>query len=334
MPFTDMPLDDLRAYRPQVRVPDDFEDFWRRTLAEADQHDLNVRLEPVDNRQALVDAYEVTYAGFGGADIKAWLIVPGRTRGPLPTVVSYLGYSCGRGIPFASHWVAAGFANLIMDTRGQGWNTATIFEPTADADLQAGAAGAPGHMTRGIHSPDDYYYRRVYIDALRAVQAAQTLDLVDPTRVVVQGGSQGGGLSIAAAGLASMAGVSLAGAMIDVPFLCHFERAITLADAGPYPEISRLASARPGFLDRMLETLSYVDGVNLARWAEVPAIFSVALMDPVCPASTVFAAYNAWSDRHEETPEQVIKVYPHNGHEGGREIQTWECLGWLQELLG
>lgn len=331
MAFFDLPLDELRTYRPEVNEPEDFEKFWAATIEQTRSHDLDVRLESVDNRQPLVDTHDLTYKGWDGQDVKAWFIVPGGTRGKLPTVVTSIGYEGGRGFPFASHWVGAGYAHLIIDTRGQGWSTPTIFEGTRDLDAAAGIGGFPGMMTRGIDNPENYYYRRVYMDALRGVEAAKKLPLVDSTRLYLQGASQGGGISIAVAGLAAMSGVSLAGAMVDVPFLCHFERAIGLTDRLPYKEISELARMQPGLLPAMLETLSYFDAVNFARHAEVPALFSVALMDQVCPPSTVFAAYNAWSDDHEETPDTDIKVYPHSQHEGGRETQVWECLGWLAE---
>jgi hypothetical protein len=34
-------------------------------------------------------------------------------------------------------------------------------------------------MTRGIESPGTYYYRRLFTDAVRLVDAARTLDFVD-----------------------------------------------------------------------------------------------------------------------------------------------------------
>lgn len=332
MAFFDLPLDELRTYRPQVAEPADFEEFWLGSIKEAEQHDLDVRLEAFDNRQAAVDAHDVSFTGWGGTRVRAWLLVPAGAQGPLPTIVTYLGYSGGRGFPFATPWTGAGFAQLVMDTRGQGWNSHSLFEPTDDSDEAAGDAGAPGLMTRGIRSRETYYYRRLYIDALRAVQTAKSLPQVDPSQVWVQGHSQGGGLAIAATGLAAMAGVSLAGTMPDVPFLCHFERAITLTDAEPYREISQYLRTRPSEHDRVLEVLSYFDAVNFARRAEVPALFSVALMDAVCPPSTVFAAYNEWGSAIEESSQTMIKVYPHSGHEGGQYLQTWECLGWLAGL--
>jgi cephalosporin-C deacetylase len=63
-------------------------------------------------------------------------------------------------------------------------------------------------------------------------------------------------------------------------------------------------------------TLSYFDGATMATRATAPALFSVALMDPICPPSTVFAAFNRYqgADKH-------IEVYTHNEHEGGQAYQ-------------
>jgi cephalosporin-C deacetylase len=50
-------------------------------------------------------------------------------------------------------------------------------------------------------------------------------------------------------------------------------------------------------------------------------------MDPVCPPSTVCAAYNAYSGPKE------IRVYPFNEHEGGQAFHEAEQLRWLHDLL-
>ena len=68
--------------------------------------------------------------------------------------------------------------------------------------------------------------------------------------------------------------------------------------------------------ERVFQTLSYFDGLNFAARAKSPALFSVALMDTVCPPSTVFAAYN-----HYAGPKEIV-VYPFNGHENGETIQV------------
>ncbi|MFH8627696.1 acetylxylan esterase, partial [Streptomyces vietnamensis] len=39
MPVTDFGADELVGYRPEAPVPQDFDEFWRRTLAEARSYD-------------------------------------------------------------------------------------------------------------------------------------------------------------------------------------------------------------------------------------------------------------------------------------------------------
>jgi cephalosporin-C deacetylase len=333
VPLTDLPLAELQSYRPDVAEPEDFDAFWSRSITEARAVALDVRAEPVVNKLTVLDTYDVTFPGWGGTPVRAWLHVPAGTAAPLPTVVQYHGYSQGRGFPHSSTlWAQAGYAHLVMDTRGQGW---AVGGPTATADpvAEAGLHHSPGFMTAGITDPDTYYYRRVYVDAVRLLDAARSLDLVDEQRLVVTGGSQGGGLAIAAAGLAPLAGVPLLGAAPDVPFLCHFERALELSPSRPFAEVVEYLAGWRDHAAAAYRTLSYVDGVNLAKRAEVPALFSVGLMDPVCPPSTVYAAFNHWGARAAEQPPREIRVYPHNQHEGGGAYQLEAQLDWFSELF-
>jgi cephalosporin-C deacetylase len=329
----DMPLSELQTYRPDVAEPEDFDAFWADSIAAARSTPLDLRVQPVANKLALLDTYDLTFAGWGGTPVRAWLHVPGGADGPLPTVVQYHGYSMGRGFPHSNTlWAQAGYAHLVLDTRGQGWAVGGSSE-TADTAPESGLSHSPGFMTAGILDPATYYYRRVYLDAVRLLEAAGELDLVDESRLVVTGGSQGGGLAIAAAGLAPLAGIRLLGAAPDVPFLCHFERALELAPSRPYTEIVEYLAGWRHHAAAAYRTLSYVDGVNLARRAEVPALFSVALMDPVCPPSTVYAAFNHWGGRAAEAPASEIRVYPHNQHEGGGAYQLDAQLDWFAELF-
>ena len=318
MAFIDLPLAELIEYRPEVAEPADFDAFWSLTLTEAREFDLDVQVTRVDSGLAVVDTYDVSFAGYGGHRINAWLHLPRGAQGPLPTVVEFHGYSGGRGLAHQNNLYAlAGYAHLTVDTRGQGW---TAVGATPDAAADAGLSTVPGLMTKGILDPATYYYRRVYTDAVRAVDAARSLPNVDPDRIVVTGGSQGGGITIAAAALAD----GVIGAMPDVPFLCHFRRAITFNNTMPYHEIVTYLVRYRDHEAAVLETLSYFDGVTLAKRATAPALFSVALMDETCIPSTVFAAHNAWDGAAS------IEVYPYNGHEGGGEHHQLVKLAWLK----
>lgn len=320
MALMDLSLEELREYRPQREEPADFDEFWRETLAAAGSHPLALAHEPVDTGLRLISVDDVTFAGYGGQPIKAWLVRPADAAGPLPCVVEYCGYGGGRGLPHEQlFWAAAGYAHLLMDTRGQGggWRVGA----TPD-DADGAGPSISGYMTRGIQSPETYYYRRLFTDAVRAVEAARAHPAVDASRVYVKGGSQGGGMAIAVSGLVG----DLSGVLTDVPFLQCFRRATEITDSYPYKEIGAFLATQRSKVDEVFNTLSYFDGLNFAARANAPAFYSVALMDDVCPPSTVFASYNHYAGAKE------IRVYPYNGHEGGGPFSEPAQLEYLRKL--
>jgi cephalosporin-C deacetylase len=115
--------------------------------------------------------------------------------------------------------------------------------------------------------------------------------------------------------------------MPDVPFLCHFRRACELIDTLPYQEIAHYCRIHRDKVDRVFETLAYFDGVNFAPRCRATALFSVGLMDDICPPSTIYAAYN-----HFGGPKEIT-VYPFNGHENGESFQAQEKLRFLRKLF-
>lgn len=334
MPLFEKDPDALRLYESSVTPPADFIDFWDRTVADAQAYPLNARYERVENYLTVIDTYDVTFVGYGGAPIKGWLHLPAGANAddPLPVVLQYAGYGGGRGLVNQNtRWAQAGYAHFIMDTRGQGYGGA--YGETPDPHASAGGVNYAGLMTRGVENQNDYFYRRVYTDAFRAVEAAQTHPAIDPNRVVVTGTSQGGGIAVAVAGLAAGRLGGIVAAHIDVPFLQDFPRAIDITPRGPYPEVASFLGRHRDKYESILKVLNYFDGVNLARLAEVPVLYSVALMDDVCPPSTVFASYNAYGTNNPGVAKE-LEIYRFNNHEGGQEHQWIVQLKHLRKILG
>ena len=210
-----------------------------------------------------------------------------------------------------------------MDTRGQG--SAWRKGDTPDPERRRCDRRAPGFMTRGDRRcPHSYYYRRVFTDAVRAVEAARSAPGVDAARIVDHR-RQPGRRHLAGRG---RPGRDVAATMPDVPFLCHYRRATEITDAHPYREIVALSARSTATRSsRSSTTLSYFDGVNFARRAtapaavlgrpdgrDLPAVDGVRRLQPL------------------RRPEGDRASGPFNHHEGGGTLQVNAKLAFLADL--
>jgi cephalosporin-C deacetylase len=200
----------------------------------------------------------------------------------LPAVVEFHGYAGGRGAPIDDLlWSSAGYAHLVLDVRGC--------------------------LTSGIEHRDDYFYRRVYADAVRAVDAVRALDSVAADRVAVIGNSQGAGIALAVAGLVP----DVRAAHFQAPFLSDIRQAVGSVSTAPYSEITEYLAVHRDMADQVFGTLAYFDGIAFARRADAPAWFATGLLDDVVPPVAVFGAF------HEYRGPKQLRVWEHTGHEAG-----------------
>lgn len=246
-----------------------------------------------------INVYELTYRGFGGALIRGYYAIP-RGDGPHPGLVLFHGYnwSLDGGIHEVVNWAGHGYAAYMMLCRGQAISEDNSMSPHGHF---------AGWMSKGILDKNTYYYRGVYLDAVRALDVFKQLPGVDGSRVGVTGGSQGGALSLVAAALSDVPVVCAS----DYPYLSHFRRAIDVAPEGPYLEINEFfrRNSDPEVERTAMTTLSYFDVMNLAPWITCPTLISVGMVDTITPPSTIFAVYN-----HIEAPKEIT-VSRYFGHE-------------------
>jgi cephalosporin-C deacetylase len=321
MPLVDWPLSQLQQYRPPPTREPDFDAFWAQTFEEAVGVPLDAEIAPVEEYPVpelrVARAY---YTGWAGARICGWWLVPpgrapGARGGRRPALVFYHGYGGNKGqLDVYLGWALQGYCVLAVDTRGQSGES---------TDPKAYPGGhATGWMTEGILDPREYYYRGAYVDCVRALDFVCAQPEVDPARIGLTGGSQGGGLTLAVAALDPQQRARVA--MPDVPYLCHFRRAVEVAAQPPYTEVAAYCRHWPQREAQVFRTLSYFDGMNLAPRITCPVLMNVGLQDVVCPPSTIFATFN-----HLGSAEKELKVFPYNGHEGNPN-HTLDKLRWAR----
>ena len=296
----DLPLEQLKNYKPELTKQPDFDQFWNNALKELSEIPLKYSLEPFEYPVKGVKVYTLNFLSYNNANIQGFFAVPDK-EGPHPGLMLYHGYNWAMdgNITDTVNWALHGYAAFQMLVRGQ--------QGQSCDNVASSTGGVSGWMTKGILDPKEYYYRAVYLDAVRALEVLAAIENVDSKRIGVHGGSQGGGLTLAAAALSDIPVVAVA----DYPYLSNFNRAIDVTPNGPYNELNEFFRRNPSpeIEVQAKKTLSYFDVMNLAPRIKCHTWVSSGLVDDITPPSTVFSAYN------HLTCSKEISVYRYFGHE-------------------
>ena len=305
MPQLDMPLAELEKYMGRGPVPKDFDAFWDKAIAEMDSVEIEYTLEPAEFTAPGVKCDYLYFKGVGGAKVGCMFLRPENITGKIPGIAMFHGYSGDSGgwyhkLPYAY----AGYAVLAMDVRGQ-------MGKSEDNQVITGNTFR-GHIIRGLatHDPENLFFRNVYLDTAMTARVLMSMDFVDENRVGATGGSQGGALTITCAALEPRVKMNAA----VFPFLSDYRRVWEMdLCKGAYDELSyyfRHLDPRHKNIDKMFETLAYIDVSNLAPRIKGESYMFLSLMDDICPPSTQFAIYN------KIKAKKSCEIYPNHGHEG------------------
>lgn len=317
MGYLDKIMRDLYAYEPELTKQADFDAFWEETIGASLGAALRPERTEVDYPIRSAKIYDIAYRGVDETRIHGWFIVPaGDGSKRVPCLIHYHGFTGNRGEPSNfMHFVMMGFAVLSVDCRDQGGRTGN------------GTAYTHGYLSnvasKGVHNKREYYYRYAYTDAIRAIDFACAQPEVDEERIVIEGGSQGGGLGMAVVALDDRPKAAL----VDVPSNSHLVARIE-GNHGAFGAVTEYLKRHPEQTDLVMDNLSYFDTMNMADRIACPVLASVALKDETCPAQMYFATYNRIRS------EKEIVVYPFNGHEGGGAKQTEVKLRYLAKRFG
>lgn len=315
MNYLEKKINELEQYLPPLTKRADFDAFWEQTIKQARQVPLNAVLTDIHYPSPYVTVYELCYHGFDQTPIYGWYLVPTFLKeDSFPCLVNYHGFTGDRGVPSDfMHWVMMGMAVISVDCREQGGKTGNCAH-------YSNSGLVTNVNSKGILDKNEYYYRAVYMDCLKALDFAQTRKEIDMSRIVIKGVSQGGALGMAICALDDRPKA----AFVNVPSNSNIEARIE-GRYGSFSSVTDYLKKFPQHLEQAYETLSYFDTMNMADKIKCKVFASVALNDTTCPAKCYFASYN------RITSFKHIDVYPFNEHDGAYPVQIEKELRYLKE---
>lgn len=280
---------------PQTKQPD-FEAFWAAAMDQLRAVPIQVKREKISTPyDKSFTTWELSYNTHDDTWISCYFSCPNNAAGKLPCVVQFHGGSLKKDL--YPDILATGVCCLSIDVRGQGglsYDRAIYKTGSYNGKL----------MTMGVLDKNEFYMRNIYMDAVRAVDVAATLDEVDPNRIVTFGGSQGGALSITAAALS---GRSKKCFNFVTSYSC-IHRRIELGTA-IFAGTQEFLHTYPHHTDTVMDTVSYFDVNNMVSLLKVPTSFCLCLSDPICLPEFVYSAY-----AHTDCEKQ-LHMYPFWQHQ-------------------
>jgi len=269
----------------------DFDNFWMRAKHELAAVEPQFKMIHNDTLSTdKRDVYLVEMRSLGNVLVRGWYVRP-KAKGKCPVILHVQGY--GSNPNMTVDYKDDDMAQFLLSIRGTGVSRDNV-DP-----------GFPGYILNSIKDREQYIYRGAYMDCVRAVDFLCGREDIDSRYIVVEGGSQGGALSIATAALNND---RIALCIPAVPFLSDFRDYFKIAKwpANEFVEFQKQNTSVSW--ENIYENLSYFDIKNLAGWVRCPVYMSVGLKDTTCPPHINFAAYNQLN-----VPKSYV-VYPESGH--------------------
>ena len=267
---------DTEKLLPTVAEPSDFMEFWNNGLEELKKVALDPQMELLEERcTKTVDVYHISYGNVGGSRMYGMLTVP-KAPGKYPAILRFPGAGVGEKGGDIAH-AEKGVIVLELGIHGIPVNLkGTIYEDLSNGVLL-------NYPTDGLEDRDRYFYRRVYLGAVKGVDFLLQLPQCNG-RIGTFGGSQGGALSIVTSALDKRIAASVA----YFPALCDLE-GYTHGRAGGWPHMFK---NREHCTQEKLAAARYYDVSNFARHLTAPIHYAFGYNDITCAPTTTRSTYN------------------------------------------
>lgn len=269
--------------KPSLPPPADFDAFWAEQKRRLAAVPIQARLVPLTNSPAALACFDLQADGVG-APVSGYLARPaGAATRSLPAILTVH----GAGVRSASLGAAVNWARrgmLALDINAHGIPNGE--PPEYYAALYEGRL--KNYYRQGRDSRETNYFLGMMLRVVRAIDVLAAQPEWDGRILVVQGSSQGGYQTLAAAGLDARVTFFAAA----VPAGCD-HTGCTAGRINGWPKFIATGETAPS---NVVEAVRYFDAVNFASRSRVAGLVTVGYIDTTCPPTSVYAAYNALPD--------------------------------------
>jgi cephalosporin-C deacetylase len=273
--------------------PADFDSFWQSTKAELAAVKPNFKMiEKTDQSTENRRVYLIEMKSLDNITVRGWLTIPKTTvkNKRFTTFLSLPGYQVDLKPMLGQD---DDIAILALNVRGQG-NSRDVIHPKR---LE--------FISLNVEDKNKYVLRGAIMDCIRAIDFINSRPELDPKRVEVSGGSMGGFLAAAVAGLDSRAQLISS----QNPILSDI-RNLTDQEDWPMYDLRKYAGEKGYKFDKILDNLDYFDIKNFAQNIQTPILLGIGLLDHLAPPNNEYAFYNLINKKYRD-----IMVFKDLGHE-------------------
>jgi cephalosporin-C deacetylase len=293
----------------------DFMAFWRSAIASARRVPLDVRMTRLPGRStAEVNVYHISFQNDRlGSRIYGMLSVPAKP-GKYPAILTVPGAGVRPYFPRVD-LAKKGVIHLAIGIHGIPVDRDSLLY----SELRATAL--KDYWAYRLEDRDNYYYKRVYVGVVRAGDFIATLPQFDGRNYAVEGGSQGGALTLVAGTLdPRVTAVAISHPALGDQFA--FLEGRTSGWPFMLADTAHLAAKT-----EKMATIPYYDAVSFARLLKVPGIYTWGFNDTTVPPTASYAIYNVI------TAPKELDIAKEAGHARTAE-QSERVERWLLERLG
>lgn len=293
------------GFKPGFEAPADFEKFWAKQLKSLRRCKMKPELKSVDlpkrhaNLKGQVELHALTINMPEGRPVNAYIAWPTNAdKASLPIVICYHGAGVSRSnANTAVQWAQKGAIGIDMNAHGYPDDQPKeYYDKLAKGELK-------GYRNRKVVDHESFYFRLMYLRAVRAIDFATTLDLWDGKRILSDGSSQGGAQAIAVAAIDKRVGAVNA-------------RVPAITDMAGHLNNHRYSWPRYGSsmlngknLDAEMSILPYYDGAVMLQHTNAKLWIEAGLIDGTCPAECVISAFNV-----AVSPDKTLYTFPYRSH--------------------